>query len=274
MKYWKINSLCHSLWGRYEKSRALEGFQHFFYRRDYDSVEAASEQLHLTSPDGKQYRLSLEWEDELKIMSVRVDQETEGRHRHRAPQAAYMVKDYIRINPHFWYYLECIEDKEDRWIKTYGRMVTPLQIKRRIEAWDDANLPPQPDVVSIGEYDYQQTDVYRGKKSTFPSLLDFWMSCLYWVDCGEWNTDGFVNLNYTHAYDLNAGSCIPWPLHEAEIEQWQREKMDQIVSYIQNALGPTTPPLRLYYMRKNPYDQCFVLEYDDQFVMYNWHTAE
>lgn len=83
-----------------------------------------------------------------------------------------------------------------------AREVTPAQIKSVLHDWSEEQIPILPKVVDIGEYLGHQTDMYPVSKSEFEALLNFWISCFYWVGLGEFEANDLMPFNDPYSYDM------------------------------------------------------------------------
>lgn len=266
MKYWRINSFCKSGAREWMKSKVLGEIEMHLSKREYKCRDLANPNL-IETPDNKSYKIRKVWNAEGNIFSVFVQDESNWKSSTSAyePQIVTLIQDYFKINCHVWYYLETLNEVEDSKISKSNREIEPIQIKEYLDVWDGENIPPKPSILEIGEYDYEATDIYYGLKTQFQSLFDFWISCLYWVRRGNLKGEGLMYLEYfRNSYDLQSGSCIPMNLDEIQ----------EITDEIKTKNTGLKTPLNAYLMRKDWSDKIYVLEYDDRFVMHNWHTAE
>ncbi len=265
MKYWRINSLCKFASHEWVKFKVLDDIQMHLWRREYLCPDFEKDQL-IKSPDNKYYKLRQVWNAKGNLFSVFIQNESnwEPSHGLLEPQVVTLIKDFFNINRNIWYYLETLTDNEDFKISKLTRQIEPMQIKVFLESFNNEVTPSKPKILEIGKYEYQETDIYYGPKTEFKTLLDFWISCLFWVNCGELEGEGLTYLDYFNSYDLTSGSCIPMDLDEI------KEVTDEIKSKnikLEN-------PFNAYLMRKDWNDRMYVIEYEDIFVMHNWHTAE
>lgn len=247
------------------KSKVLGDVQMHLWRREYLSPDFEKNQL-IKQPDNKSYKLRKVWNAEGNIFSIFIENESNWKPSHglSEPQIVTLIQDFFKINSNIWYYLETLTDNEDSKISKSHRKIEPIQIKGFLDSFNDEVTPPKPQILEIGKYEYQETDIYYGLKNNFKTLLDFWISCLFWVNCGELEGEGLTYLEYFNSYDLSSGSCIPMELNEIEEVTQEIKSKYQYLNY----------PLNAYLMRKDWNDKMYVIEYEDRYVMHNWHTAE
>jgi|GEM_PF-4119992 len=265
MKYWRINSLYNFNAHVWTKSRILDEITMYLWQREYLSPDFDKNQI-VKSPDNRKYKLNKVWNAEGNIFSVFILNESnwECTYGLSEPQIVMLIKDYFKANNSDWYYLETLDEMEDSKISKTNRVIEPLTIKKLLDSWPKEQIPMKPEIVEIGKYEYQQTDIYYGLKSQFKSVSDFWISCVYWVSAGEFEAKDLSYYANQSAYDLTCGSCIPMNLKEVE----------EIVAELQTKVSGLITPVMTYLMRKNWNDKMFVLEYEDRFLMHHWHTAE
>ncbi|MEN7552016.1 hypothetical protein AAG747_29165 [Rapidithrix thailandica] len=265
MKYWRINSLCKFTSHEWLKSKVLDEIKMYLWKREYLCPDFDRHQS-IKSPDKRTYRIRKVWNAEGNIFSVFVENESnwESSHGVSEPQIITLIQDFFKVNNGQWYYLETLTENEDSKISKSVRQIEPIQIKDFLDTFSSELVPPKPQIIEIGKYEYQETDMYYGLKTQFKTILDFWISCLYWVNCGELEGEGLTYLSYFNSYDLASGSCIPMNLNE----------IDEIIKEIKSKTNTLNNPVSVYLMRKDWNDKVYVLEYEDRFVMHNWHTAE
>ena len=265
MRYWRINSLCKVGAHEWVKSRIMGEIEQHLWKREYRSADV-SEQGLMKAPDNMIYKLSKVWQADGDVFSIFIYDEsnTEDSGNRRTPQIVTLVEDFFKINRGIWYYLETLNKEEDIQISKTNRLIEPLMIKKCVEDWSESGPPPKPEVLEIGDYKYQETDIYWGTKNQFHSLLDFWISCLYWVSYGEFDAIDLNDFNVQAFYDLSLGSCIPVDV----------EGIEEICKDVSLKDERLINPVNAYLMRKDWNDRMYVLEYESNYVMHNWHTAE
>ncbi|MDF1699332.1 MAG: hypothetical protein P1U56_25995 [Saprospiraceae bacterium] len=265
MKYWRINSFYKFISAKWVQSTILDEIKRYLWRREYLCPDFDKTQT-ITSPDNRAYKLKKVWNEDGSIFSLFIENTSHWNCSHglSEPQIVKLIQDYFKLNRAIWYYLETLNDIEDTKISRTHRKIAPLEIKNHIDLWKRNQIPPKPDILEIGTYDYQQTDIYYGLKTQFKSFLDFWTSCLYWVSSGEFESTDLSIYASQDSYDLKNGSCIPMNINELE----------EIIKELRTKDNTLSNPSTIYLMRKDWNDKMYVLEYDDRFIMHHWHTAE
>jgi len=265
MKYWRINSLSKFSARDWMESRVLSEITMYLWKREYLTRDFDKNQI-VTSPDNRKYKIDKVWRAEGDVVSIFIQNDSGWTCTYglSEPQIVMLIEDYFKANSNIWYYLETLNESEDSKISKTNRVIEPLTIKNYLSGWSKEQIPSKPEVVEIGKYDYEQTDIYYGLKGQFKTVLDFWISCLYWVNLGQFEAKDLSYWTNQASFDLACGSCIPVNTNEIE----------EIIAEIKTKVNGLTAPVTTYLMRKNWNDKMYILEYEDRFLMHNWHTAE
>lgn len=268
MEYWKINCLLkHETNAYWLNNRFLTDIIIFLWHREYDG--SSFDRNHtVKAPDKLIYILSTKWNEEDKVVSIVIKNESAWKDRYglEGPQIVKLIEDYFKLNYNHWYLIETLNEKEDKNINQFGRIVTPLQIIQVLKNWNEEQSKKSVEIIEIGEYKDAQTDMFKGSKQEFESCLDFWISCIYWISCGEIKPNNLIYCRNKNYFDIFFGSCIPIDgseIHEIllQIEQNANDlKKDSVINSM--------------LMRKDWNDKIYIIEYDKYYVMHNWHTGE
>ena len=101
-------------------------------------------------------------------------------------------------------------------------------------------------------------------------MLDFWISCLYWINCGEIEEEKeefhyHSNKGYFESY---FGSCIPVREKNDEFERALKSVNEKNKNW-------NSENLKIgYLMRKDWNDKIYLMEFEKEYIIHNWHTAE
>lgn len=265
MKFWRVNIACNSELNDWLKKNVFVELIAFLCQREYSYVDRSGSSA-LISPDKNTFKLREDWNVDGNIFSVFVEIKTNWKSSNgKAPQIVHLISDYFKLNSKSWYFLEVLNEIEEEKISKTERLIEPFEIKEALKNWTGKSIPSKPDIIEIGDYLHQETDVYSGKKEHFKTHLDFWISCLYWVNCGSFEPNElfYHYIKNTH-FDSECGSCIPMNFNEVE----------KITNFINTKSPDLSKPINAYLMRKDWNDKMFLFEYSHSYVLYHWHTAE
>lgn len=268
MEYWKINCLLkHEINAYWLNNRFLTDILIFLWYREYN-VSSFDANSTIKAPDNLKYIINVEWNKEDTIVSIIIKSESGWKNIYglKEPQIVKLIEDYFKLNYIPWYLIETLNEKEDKNINQLGRIVTPLQIIQVLKNWNEEHSKEPVEVVAIGEYNSAQTDIYKGSKQKFNSLLDFWISCIYWIHCGEIKSNDLIYCRNKNYFDVFCGSCIPVDgseIHEILFQIEQKDNNLKIGSFLNSML-----------MRKDWNDRIHIVEYEKYYVMHNYHTDE
>ncbi|MEM7374602.1 MAG: hypothetical protein AAF587_38775 [Bacteroidota bacterium] len=234
----------------------------FLDERDY-KIDPQSHGI--TDSRSNQFLLAFVYQESVLEINVTTENWQSFTQVHR-PQIVLLIEDYFKSNSQFWYYLETLNEAELADIQDLGRTWTPLDIKVRLASMQIDQDIPKPKVEMLGDYTYQQTDLYSGTTAEYHDIIDFWISFLTW---GTHANIEFNDLSYFLCkgwFDPFHGSCIPKRSSEVAKEinlitnklKWVREE---------NIKG-------IYQMRKEWDDCIFLFDMNDTFLIYNWWTSE
>lgn len=268
MEYWRINSELTIEWKDWWISRLMNELKMFLWNREYYCSDFDKDKS-VKSPNNLKFTLQRITNEEDNILSIFVYNDSNHKVPHsRYPQIVKLIEDYFKLNTPHWYLLETINSIEDKSISKQARILSPLLISKVIKNWVSEIKPQKPDILELGEYNYSQTDSYRGLKSEFKKPLDFWISCLYWVSSGELEESEFYYQANNPYFDNYCGACIP--IIESS------DEFERVLEYLENKNEKYTNSklVNAWLMRKDWNDKMYMLEYENEFVLHHWHTAE
>lgn len=268
MKYWRINSELLREWNNWWATQILNELKMFLWNREYYCSDFDKDKS-VTAPNNYKFTLQKITNEEENILSILIYNDSEHKVGHgRNPQIVKLIEDYFKLNSSNWYLLETINSTEDKSISKQARNISPLQISKIIKNWEKDDKPQKPKVIDIGQYNYSQTDCYSGSKFEFRAPVDFWISCLYWISSGELEESEFYYQANKPYFDNYCGACIP--INESN------DEFERVIEYLKkkNDKYAESKMLNSWLMRKNWNDKMYMLEYDNEFVLHHWHTAE
>lgn len=268
MKYWRINIELLRDWDNWWVTQILRELQMFLWNREFYCADFDKDKS-VKSPNNLKFTLQRIKNEEDRIISIFIYNDSNHKVPHgRYPQIVKLIEDYFKLNPANWYLLETLNSIEDNAISKQVRNISPLSISKLIKDWPKDVKPQKPDIIEIGQYNYSQTDSYLGIKTIYKTPIDFWISCLYWVSSGELEESEFYyhgNMPYFNNY---CGACIPI------IES--NDELDRAIEYLKNKNEKYSKDkvLKTWLMRKDWNDKMYMMEYEDEYVLHHWHTAE
>lgn len=251
-------------WGKQVRSQ----LQMFLWNREYRMNYVADNGV-VTAPNGMKFTIAVVYCTESHIATVNITSknwrdvpDTKGEYA----QAVVLIEDFFKLHNTIWYYLETLTLQEVDAIDEHGRAITPIQIKHQLENWDKEKLPPKPELSLAGEYDNQATNIYHGSKSSFKSILDFWISCLTWIDYDGIDLADLSFHKDAQHFKQQSGACIP-------ISTKGHEKLlAQIAEHVPEVNAAKLKTMCL--MGKAWNDKVYLLEFDDLYVVHYWYTHE
>jgi len=265
MEYWKINTEFDYQKKSWLGNRILYELNKHLQKREYQCW--GFDKVTVQSPCNHKYLIKKV--SNKNIVSVLIENNSNRQLRGvEYPQIVKLVEDYFKMNKDIWYLLETLNSKEDKQISKEDRKISPLIISNEIKSRDKSVKPKKVEVVHIGSYHYSQTDIYKGSKDNFDSILSFWISCIYWISCGEIKERDFSFFLSRGYFDRYFGSCIPI--------RDENENFNAVLKYIrEESKNWNQEKLKIgLLMRKDWNDKMYLMEFENEYILYNWHTSE
>ena len=266
MEYWRINAELNYNWDNQWEKRILNEIRRHLSNREYRTINFERDRV-VEFPKKQKYTLRKLRIANEKVISIIIqnDSNWKSSDSSRFPQIVMLIVDYFKINKSNWFFLEILNSNEDNEISKGYRRISPLSISRQIKSWNKSEKPKKVDVVSIGNFDL--ADIYKGNKEKFNSILDFWISCLFWIDRGEFEEKEFSYCLSKGYFDAYCGSCIPI--------RSKNEEFDKVLKYVtQKNINWNHETLIIgILMRKNWNDRIHLMEFENEYVLHNWHTT-
>jgi hypothetical protein len=271
MKYWRINIEYWSDWN-WITNRILDELQIFLWNREYSCVDF-DKYKSIISPNNVKFTLQSTINKTEKLFSIFIHNDSNYiTQNSEYPQIVRLIEDYFKLNSRDWYFLEILNSFEDELINKQARNISPKEISKWIKNWPKERIPKKPYCIEIGKYNYSQINSFYGLKIEYEEITDFWISCLYWISCdnieeSELNSE-FHSIASKSYFDIYCGACIPILSISDEFERVIEYLKNKSEKYNESKLN------KAWLMRKNWNDKIYMLEYENEYVIYNWFTSE
>ncbi len=237
------------------------------YKRDFDMTYGTNL---ITNENGINFELKITSKDSHEVFDFEISTTNWKPFLNKEyPQVVILIEDYFKMANRYWYYLETLTEKEINAIQQLGRTITPFQIKQRIKETKITTDLIKPAIESMEEGKYIsacQTNIFSGTQKEHGDILDFWISCLVWIDVGEMVFNDLYYYKKAMCFDAECGSCIP-----INIEEMQKP-IDDIKGVIPDFEISSVKSCLL--MKKDWNDTILLFDCGNYYIIHNWWTTD